>query len=96
MADKLVFIKVFDYVAGEIFVSIRATLYSSSIGYFLRLLEEAKKDFPDIRFDPEDVEAVEYGGDTHKGQRGIEFSVNKETDIPLDYSMDSFKLLPHK
>lgn len=68
---------------------IRSKFYDNSLEYFLQLFEEAKKDFPTLDLQPKDIEAEEYDGDTHRGQRGIEFSAPKDVEIsiPKEYKL---------
>lgn len=85
---------------GSVLFILRSDLYSSSLDYYLKLFEEAKKDFPDL--DCNDVKCVEYGGNTIKGTRGIEFysglplgDSSKKVVIPDGYK-NAFILYPTK
>lgn len=75
-------------IIREVFVSshttcvIRANTYDSRLCHFLMLLEEARKDFPDLK--PENVEVKYYAGQSYKRTFGIEFRV--EGDVPDSYS----------
>ncbi len=62
---------------------LRTEMYDDRLSYFLDLFEEAKKDFPDLV--AKQVKALKYGGDTHKGQRGIEFTFDLPYKIPDGY-----------
>ena len=75
---------------GRIMFAIRTDCYSESFDYFLTLVEEAKKDFPNL--EPKDIMVREYGGISIRGIRGIEFSFNppvkgstKSVAIPNGY-----------
>ena len=60
---------------GKYWGSIRTRTYNDSLIYILDIWEIIKKDYPDAR--PESVKVVEYGGDSIRGQRGLEFPINK-------------------
>lgn len=62
---------------------IRTNCYSSMLDHFLWLLEEAKKDFPELK--PEDVEIKEYGGRSFAGTFGIEWTMDRKGH-PRKYS----------
>jgi len=79
------------------FFSIRTKFYDNSVLYFMELLDELRKDFPDIVINPKHVEALEYGGDTYRGQRGIEIKLPDDVLIPADYELVSnFDHMPTK
>ena len=71
------------------FFSIRTKYYDNSILYYMELLDELKKDFPDIVINPKHVKALEYGGNTYRGQRGIEVKLPNDVLIPADYTLVS-------
>ena len=71
---------------GRVLFILRTDLYDDSLDYFLKLFKEAKKDFPNLK--PEDIMCQEYGGDTIKGLRGIEFIF----DAPVKGSSKSVKI----
>lgn len=89
-----------EYVISEdgkkIFFVIRTELYDNSVEYFIDLAGIAMADYPVLEL--KDMVAVEFGGDTHRGKRGIEFSMpNTENIIHPDYKkVSSFRLYPHK
>ena len=85
---------------GKVLFMLRTDFYDNSLDYFLKLFEDAKKDFPDLK--AEDITCQEYGGDTIKGLRGIEFDFDppvkgstKSVEIPKEYS-DNFIIYPIK
>jgi hypothetical protein len=53
--------------------SIREDNYSQNLAKIHRLFAEAVKDYPHLK--DHDVSVVYYGGDTVKGQMGIEFDL---------------------
>jgi len=75
---------------------VRTTLYNNSFEYYNDLAKIAMEDFI-LTLD--EIKAVEYGGDTHKGQRGVEFTLPNDpqrTGIPKDYTeVCSLKSFPH-
>jgi hypothetical protein len=62
-------------------VVLRTKTYAKTLGYFVELFNEAKKDFPQL--DPDNVQVVKYGGRYYKGTMGIEFEI--VGDKPVDY-----------
>lgn len=69
---------------------LRTEHLDNSLKYYIDLFEEAKKDFP--KLETRIVKAYLYQGDTHKGQRGIEFSVAMPCKIPDGY-VDGIRLI---
>jgi len=63
-------------------VIVRTDLYSRSLSYFEKLKAELVKDFPGVECDPE---VVIYGGDTHKGQAGLEMIIPIASTVPVEY-----------
>lgn len=53
---------------------IRENNYGSGLDKFMRLFEEAQKDFPGLLY--ENVSVVKYGGRRYKGTFGIEFETS--------------------
>lgn len=85
---------------GKILFILRTDYYNNTLDYFLQLFVEAKKDFPDLK--ATDVSCREYGGDTIKGLRGIEFyfdaptkGSSKTVKIPKGYE-NNFIIYPIK
>lgn len=68
-------------------IIIRSLRYGSSIGYFNKLVEQAKKDFPNINV--ESIEVVQYGGRHYARTYGIEFSVK-----PNEYPLKGYREVP--
>lgn len=62
---------------------LRTDTYCSTVAHFNMLMEEAKKDFPDL--DPIGVEVKQYGGIFYKRTFGIEFKM-PEDKVPASYS----------
>ncbi len=54
-------------------VIVRTNSYGSSFGFFQRLFDEVKKDFPHIT--PDNADIKHYAGRHYKGTYGIEFNV---------------------
>lgn len=61
---------------------IRENSYGSRLSKFLRLIEEAKKDFPSLT--DEDIEIVKYAGERYAKTFGIEFEITNQ-EIPAEY-----------
>lgn len=61
---------------------VRTDTYSSTIAFFLRLLEEAQRDFPGL--DPKEIEVVHYAGRRYAGTFGIEFAA-LTCNVPTSY-----------
>lgn len=61
---------------------IRTDTYSSTIAFFMRLFEEAQRDFPGL--DPKEVEVVHYAGRRYAGTFGVEF-VALTSNVPASY-----------
>jgi len=69
---------------NTIIFTVRTELYDDSAQYWLDLVEIARQDFPDLKFD--DVKTFIYGGQVYKKTRGIEFVF----DIPLEAIPDGY------
>ena len=76
---------------GSVRACIREDNYDARLSKFQRLLGVAQADFPQLSAD--DVEVVEYAGDIHNRQWGIEFSLPMGTTMPLDYA-ELYRLWP--
>lgn len=78
------------------FFLVYTELYDNSLEYYVDLAGIVMADYPVL--DLGDIKAVEYGGDTHKGKRGIEFEFPYSEDvIHPDYEeIGSFRMFPHK
>ena len=79
---------------------LRTDMHDNSLDYFLQLFAEAIKDFPNLK--AKDVICQEYGGDTVRGIRGIEFDFyppqkgsTKTVKIPKGYT-NNFIIYPIK
>lgn len=62
---------------------IRTNCYGSSFEFISGLVQEAKKDFPEL--EDKDIEIVKFAGQHYARTFGIEFYV-KTTEIPEEYS----------
>lgn len=69
------------YVTATGRAVLRENNYTSTLDKFVRLFEEAQKDFPGLLHSA--VEIVQYGGRSYKHTFGIEFMAN---DAPAVYS----------
>ena len=82
-----------EYVVNEkyktIHFIIRTKLYNDSVQYWFDLIKIVKQDFPELDIDK--VKSVIYGGDSYKGTRGVEFSLDIPVEIPDGY-VDGFIL----
>lgn len=67
----------------EVRVIIRTNTYGSDIDFFLKMAEEAQRDFPDVPFS--DMNVHHYAGVSYKGTYGIEFNTNSHC-VPSYYS----------
>lgn len=74
-----------EYVPTQKIIILRSNTYASNLQYFLNLLDEARKDFPQIDLKPEDIEIVHYGGRHYRRTFGIEFRNDKEVEVPEEY-----------
>lgn len=68
---------------GRVACVIRANVYTSTLSHFMKLFEEAKRDFPDL--EAGDVEVKHYAGERYSRTFGIEFSRPVGTIIPNAY-----------
>ena len=59
-------------------ISIRTSIYSSSLDYIQKLVEELKKDYPEAK--NEDIQIVIYDTDSFKGMMGVEYFVTRLPD----------------
>ncbi len=73
-----------EYNIGErnIIVIVRSDTYASSYKHISNLVTVAKNNFNIL---DEDIEVVKYGGERYKRTYGIEFTVDLETEIPVDF-----------
>ncbi len=87
MDDRIIIIK--EYIStpnGERVVFIlRTEYYDDSLRYFMDLFEEAQKNFPKLT--PKQIKALCYNSDTHRRQRGIEFTLPNPVVIPKEYNL---------
>lgn len=73
---------------------LRTNFYSSTLDYWQDLYDLAHNDgFKDLH--PNKTKCREYDGDTHRGQRGIEFVYDMPVTIPDRYEQRT-KMIPTK
>ena len=64
-------------------IIVRSNTYGSNMEHFQQLYDAAKVDFPHLT--PKIADIKHYGGRHYKGTYGIEFNVDAEIAVPVNY-----------